>query len=166
MNFEKQSTHLVWRAGMTFDATTTTGHHLVLDALPPGGNDRGPKPIELMLTALAGCTAMDVLSILSKMREPVLDLTVDVEGIRATRHPMIYTDIEIVYRVRGDVNPPAMERAIELSVTKYCGAHAMLEQSAHITTRFEIEPHENPSQESAYGPDQVLEVEHVAPSLP
>src|SRR5947207_7507758 len=99
MIHEKQSTHVVWRAGMTFDATTTTGHHLVLDAPPPNGEDRGPKPIELMLTALGGCTAMDVLSLLQKMREPVIELNVDVEGTRATQHPMIYTDIEIVYRV-------------------------------------------------------------------
>ena len=86
MIHEKQSTHVVWRAGMTFDATTTTGHHLVLDAPPPNGEDRGPKPIELMLTALGGCTAMDVLSLLQKMREPVIELNVDVEGTRCHKH--------------------------------------------------------------------------------
>ncbi len=154
---EKQSTHLVWREGMTFDATTTTGHHIVLDALPPGGDDRGPKPIELVLTALAGCTAMDVLSILQKKREPVLGLTVDVIGTRASTHPMIYTDIEIVYRVRGDVSPLAVERAMELSETKYCGVHAMLEHSARITARYEIEPPE------LHG---FLDMEHVAALLP
>lgn len=166
MIHEKQSTHLVWRAGMIFDATTTTGHHLVLDTLPPGGEDRGPKPIELMLTALAGCTAMDVLSVLQKMREPVIEFTVDVEGTRAATHPMVYTDIEIVYRVSGDVKPDALERAIELSETKYCGAIAMLAHTAHISTRYEIEPNETLEQETRYGPDQVVEVEHVASALP
>lgn len=166
MHPEKQSTHVVWRAGMTFDATTTTGHHLVMDSLPPTGEDRGPKPIELMLSALGGCTAMDVLSILQKMREPVIDLCVDVTGTRATKHPMIYTDIEVVYRVSGNVNPSALERAIELSETKYCGAIAMLAHSAHISTRYEIEPSDVLEQETEYGPDQVVEVEHVASTLP
>ncbi len=135
---EKQSTRMVWRDQMTFDATTTTGHHLVIDALPPNGNDNGPKPIELVLTALAGCTAMDVLSILQKKREPLEGLEVFAEGTRATEHPMTYTNIEVVYRVKGNVNPESVARAIELSETKYCGVHAMLEHSAKITTRYEI----------------------------
>jgi putative redox protein len=135
---EKQFTKLVWREGMTFDATTTTGHQIVVDALPPTGNDQGPKPIELLLTALAGCTAMDVISILKKKQEPVQGLEVFVEGKRATEHPMIYTDIEVIYRVTGNVKPESIERAIELSETKYCGAAAMLGKSAHITTRYEI----------------------------
>jgi putative redox protein len=123
---------------MTFDATTTTGHRLVIDALPPTGNDNGPKPIELVLTALAGCTAMDVLSILQKKREPLEGLEVFVEGARATEHPMIYKEIALVYRVKGNVNPDAVERAIELSTTKYCGVHTMLHHDAKITTRYEI----------------------------
>ena len=136
---EKQHTTMVWRERMTFDATTTAGHQLVIDAAPPSGDGRGPKPIELLLTALAGCTAMDVLSILQKKREPVEGLEVFVEGTRAADHPMIYTDIAIVYRVRGNVKPDSVERAIELSTTKYCGVHAMLHHSAKITTRYEIE---------------------------
>ncbi len=135
---EKQSTRMVWRDQMTFDATTTTGHHLVIDALPPNGNDNGPKPIELVLTALAGCTAMDVLSILQKKREPLEGLEVFVEGTRAIEHPMIYTNIEVLYSVKGNVNPESVARAIELSEAKYCGVHAMLEHSAKITTRYEI----------------------------
>jgi putative redox protein len=137
---DKQFTNMVWRERMTFDATTTFGHKITLDAQPPGGDNRGPKPIELLLTALAGCTAMDVLSILQKKHEPLEGLEVFVEGERATEHPMIYTDIEVVYRVRGKVNPAALERAIELSLTKYCSVHAMLGKSAKIKHRFEIEP--------------------------
>ncbi len=135
---EKQFTKIVWRDRMTFDATTTTGHHIVVDAPPPGGNDNGPKPIELLLTALAGCTAMDVISILKKKQEPVQALEVYVEGKRATDHPMIYTDIEVVYRVTGNVKPESIARAIELSEMKYCGVSAMLGKSAHIMTRYEI----------------------------
>lgn len=170
MSVEKQFTRLVWRERMTFDATTTTGHHLIVDAVPPNGDDRGPKPIELVLTAFAGCTAMDVLSILQKKREPVRGLSVDVVGTRAVTHPMIYSDVEILYHVRGDVSPASLERAIELSATRYCGVHAMLEHTTHITTRFEIEPgHDSvtdPEEQSALGPDQVLEIEHVATMLP
>jgi len=135
---EKQFTKMVWRDGMTFDATTTTGHHIVVDTPAPSGNDQGPKPIELLLTALAGCTAMDVISILRKKQEPILGLEVVVEGKRAAEHPMIYTAIEVVYRVTGNVKPESIARAIKLSETKYCGAAAMLGKSAKITTRYEI----------------------------
>ena len=160
---EKQFTRMVWREGMTFDATTTTGHHLVIDAVPPAGNDNGPKPIELLLTALAGCTAMDVLAILQKKHEPIQGLEVYVEGARCQEHPMIYTDIQVVYRVRGNVNPAAVERAIELSETKYCGVNAMLRERAHITSRYEIE--------DVTGLQRAVtslfeEPEHVAPLLP
>jgi putative redox protein len=140
---EKQFTKMVWRERMTFDATTTAGHQLTVDASKENGGDaRGPKPIELLLTGLAGCTAMDIISILQKKREPVTGLEVYVEGVRASEHPMIYTDIAVVYRVRGNVRPESVARAIELSETKYCGAHAMLSKSAKITFRFEIEPEE------------------------
>lgn len=138
---EKQHTTMVWKQGMAFEGTTTTGHTVVVDSSKlHGGQDLGPKPIELLLTALAGCTAMDVLSVLQKRREPLTGLEVTVEGLRAEEHPMIYTDITIVYHVYGDVNPSSLARAVELSNTKYCGAHAMLEKSAHITSRFEILP--------------------------
>ena len=178
MLHEQQTTHLEWRRGMAFDATTTTGHHLVLDAPPPGGSDLGPKPVELLLTALAGCTAMDVLSILQKNQEPVLGLTVDLRGTRAGTHQMVYTEIEVTYRVRGDVDSTAVERAIELSEDKYCSVYAMLEYSAHITSRYEIEPKQiiesgvasghDPAAEAGvvFGPDHSVELEHVAVSLP
>lgn len=135
---EKQTSTLVWQDRMTFEATTTYGHKIVIDAQPPEGDNHGPKPIELLLTALGGCSALDVISILQKKREPVQGLEVFVEGERASEHPMVYTNIEVVYRVRGNVNPVALERAIELSLTKYCGVHAMLSKSAKLTHRFEI----------------------------
>jgi putative redox protein len=138
---EKQHTTMKWRERMTFDGTTTDGHTLTVDAAAGhGGDGRGPKPIELLLTALAGCTGMDVISVLQKKREPVESFEVFVEGQRATEHPMIYTDIEIVYRVTGNVNPASIERAIELSRTKYCGVQAMLGKAANITDRYEILP--------------------------
>lgn len=166
MEHEKNKSWVVWQSGMKFEATTTTGHHLVLDTLPPGGTDSGPKPIELVLTALGGCTAMDVLSILQKMREPIEGLSVEVEGTRAAVHPMSYTDITMVYHVQGNVEPASLERAIELSRRKYCGVYAMLKHSAQIGTRYEIERGEMPEPEIVFGPDAVVEREHVAFALP
>ncbi len=158
-------TRMVWRQGMTFDGTTTTGHHLVIDAIPPNGSDNGPKPIELLLTALAGCTAMDVLSILQKKREPLVGLEVYVEGVRAQEHPRVYTDIQVVYRVRGNVNPEAVARAIELSENKYCGVSAMLRPTARITTRYEIEP-ANEATSTVSDNVRATEPEHVSDTLP
>lgn len=162
----RESTRMVWRSGMTFDGTTTTGHHIVIDALPPGGNDNGPKPIELLLTALAGCTAMDVLSILQKKREPVEGLEVFVEGVRANDHPRVYTDIEIVYRVRGKVTPAAVARAIELSESKYCGVSAMLGKCAAIGTRYEIDTTPLPPAPVPINTGRIDEPEHVSELLP
>lgn len=135
----KQVSQVEWRERMTFDATTNSGHTLVLDAAPPAGDDRGVRPMELLLTALAGCSAMDVLSILEKKREPVEGLRVIVHAARAPEHPRIYTDIELEYHVRGNVNPNALRHAIGLTETKYCGVGAMLGKCATIHSRFEIE---------------------------
>jgi putative redox protein len=141
MSTDKRSAKVVWRERLTFDAMASTGHRLVVDSSKAGGgDDRGPNPMELLLMALAGCTAMDVVSILQKKREPLEALEVSVEGTRAHDHPKTYTDIQVVYRVRGQVRAKALEHAIELSETKYCSVGAMLGKSARITTRFEIEP--------------------------
>ncbi len=140
MSQTKQSAQVIWRERMTFDAQTQSGHRLTLDTSPTGGgNDRGASPMQLLLVALAGCTAMDVVSILQKMREPLTGLEVSVEGIRADEHPRIYTDITLVYHVRGPVKPQSVAHAIELSEAKYCSVGAMLGRSARITTRMEIE---------------------------
>jgi len=135
----KRSASVAWREHMTFDARTQSGHSIVLDTSAPNGDDRGATPMELLLVALAGCTAMDVVSILQKKREPLAGLEVSVEGLRAEEDPHVYTDIEIVYHVRGPVKPASVAQAIELSETKYCSVGAMLGRSAQITTRFEIQ---------------------------
>lgn len=136
---EKQHTLAKWRERMTFDATTTTGHHIVMDASKEGGgDDRGPKPIELLLTALAGCTGMDVVAVLRNKKEPFEGLEVLVEGQRATTHPMVYVEIDVLYRVYGNVNKEVVERAIQLSVDKYCGVGATLQEVAKMNHRYEI----------------------------
>ena len=105
-----------------------------------GGRGAGTQPMRLLLLGMAGCTAMDVLSILRKKRQQVSGLEVEVQGNRVGEHPRVYDRVEIIYRVRGKgVDPKAVERAIELSETRYCPAIAMLEKAAEITNRYEIE---------------------------
>ena len=86
-----------------------------------GGVGVGPQPHRLLLLAMAGCTAMDVISILRKKRQQVSGLRVEVQGSRAEQHPKVYTRFEVLYQVRGTtIDPRAVERAIELSTTRYC----------------------------------------------
>ena len=104
-----------------------------------GGTGAGPRPHVLLLQALAGCTAMDVISILRKKRQQVSGLKVEVQGVRADQHPKVYTQIDVLYRVRGkNVDSQAVERAIELSRTRYCPVMAMLGKVAEIHTRYDI----------------------------
>jgi putative redox protein len=96
--------------------------------------------MELVLVALAGCTAMDVLSILRKSRQPLEGFAMEVRAERAPEHPKVYTDIDLLYIVRGNADPQAVVRAIELSATKYCSVSAMLRETARIRYRYRIEP--------------------------
>ena len=105
-----------------------------------GGRNAGASPMHMLLLSLAGCTAMDVASILSKKREQVTGLSVEVQGNQRSEHPKVYESVEVLYRVRGrGVDPKAVDRAIELSQTKYCPVIAMLGETAEITSSCEIE---------------------------
>ena len=105
-----------------------------------GGTGAGAQPLRLVLLGMAGCTAMDVISILRKKRQRVSGLEVEVRGSRADEHPKVYDGVEVVYRVRGrGVDPKAVERAIELSETRYCPAIAMIGEVARVTNRYEVE---------------------------
>jgi putative redox protein len=133
----------------TASATLVEGMHFVgniegfrwdLDASGDVGVGAGPQPHRLLLLALAGCTGMDVISILRKKRQQVSGLNVIVQGSRAEQHPKVYTHINVLYRVRGNnVDPQAVERSIELSKTRYCPVIGMLGKVAEVTTRYEIE---------------------------
>lgn len=129
-----------WQGEMRFDAHSHPDQVIALDSAPEhGGQEEGSRPVDLLLAGLAGCTAMDVLSILRKKRQPLRGLEVRVLGKQAAEHPRIFTDIEVVYVVEGEgVDSGAVERAIELSETKYCPAWAMLSAAARITSRYEI----------------------------
>jgi putative redox protein len=106
-----------------------------------GGGGDGPQPLRLLLLGLAGCTAMDVISILRKKRQEVAGFEVEVHGRRVSEHPRVYESIEILYRVRGSsVESRAVERAIELSENRYCPVIAMVDESVEIVSRYQIEP--------------------------
>jgi putative redox protein len=105
-----------------------------------GGVGVGPQPHRLLLAAMAGCTAMDVISILRKKRQEVSGLRVEVQGSRAEQHPRVYTRFEVFYKVRGtNIDPRAVERSIELSTTRYCPVINLLKKVVPVTTRYEIE---------------------------
>jgi putative redox protein len=126
--------------GMQFDAEAGSGHHITLDAAEHGGGyNAGFRPMELLLVGLGGCTGMDVISILRKKREPVTGYEVHVSGIRAEDHPMVFVEITVEHIVTGHhIQPEAVERAIQLSKERYCGAGAMLGKVAHLTHTFRI----------------------------
>ncbi len=132
---------------LRFLGTTGTGHNIQLDS-PHGGNvGVGSSPMELILMGLIGCSAMDVISILRKKRAPVKGMEVRTVGDRVDTYPMIYTDIHIEYIVWGDVDPKAVERAVELSRDRYCPVWSMLGHSVNITWNYRVESGDPPSAE-------------------
>src|SRR5215813_11046502 len=124
----------LWTDKDRFLGEATSGHALVTDT---GETKSASSPVELVLIALCGCTAADVVSILRKKREPFTSLEVSAKGERSPTPPTVFTDIKLVYRVGGKVSQKAMEDAVNLSETKYCSVAAMLNKTATIT--YEIE---------------------------
>jgi putative redox protein len=119
-----------WKGKLSFTGTADTGFEVPLGANPKvGGDNDGFRPLELMSVSLAGCTAMDVVSILQKKRQEITSFRVEVDAARADEHPKVITEAVIEYHVTGkDVDEKAVVRAIELSATRYCPAQAMLAQ--------------------------------------
>ncbi len=126
--------------GMYFTAMPDSGVVVPLESGPPEGQARrGASPMELLMISLAGCTAMDVVSILRKKRQNMTGFEIRIHAERATDHPKVFTSFALEYVVRGiDIDPEAVDRAIQLSTETYCSVHAMLEKAAHITTRYTI----------------------------
>ena len=131
---------VVWKNGFAFDGSNDAGLTFRLDSPEAEGGPTGPSPMEILLIGLAGCTAMDVISILKKKRQTVTGFEVHAYGVRADEHPKVYTEITLEYIVRGhQVDPKAVERAIELSETTYCSVSGMLKKAANIKTTYRIE---------------------------
>jgi putative redox protein len=122
-----------WQHDQVYAATSDSGHTLTLDS----AHVAGPTPTECVLMSLCGCTSVDVVSILTKKREPFTGLTVSAKAEKATEYPTVFTKIELVYRVTGAVNHKSMEDAVRLSKEKYCSVSAMLEKTAKITYTIE-----------------------------
>lgn len=130
---------VVWQGKMAFDGSVGA-QHVKLDAdAAVGGEGDGFKPMQLIAVGLAGCTAMDVISILRKKRQEITEFEVRVHADQATEHPHVFTHIRIEYVLTGrNISPDAVQRAIELSETKYCPAQAMLGKVAPIELTYTI----------------------------
>ena len=123
-------------SGRQFVAETKSGHTVIMD---DAQGQTGPKPIELALLALGGCTAFDVIGILRKMRQVVTGYDVELRAEQREEPPNYFTRVEIKHRLRGTIDPEAVRRAIELSETKYCSVGAMISKTAKIDSTFELE---------------------------
>ena len=128
-----------WVEDRTFVGESGTGHKVVLGtASGPEGRTPGPSPMELVLIGTGGCSAFDVVHILARGREPIEDCVVELDAERATEDPKVFTRIHMHFVVKGHGLASAkVERAVRLSVEKYCSASAMLAKTATITHDFE-----------------------------
>jgi putative redox protein len=125
-----------WLEKRQFVGIDSTGHSVVISSAADGV---GMKPSELLLVALASCTAYDVVDILEKQRQKLVGLTVEISGEQEPEPPWTFRRIHSVFRLRGDLDPKAVRRAIELSETKYCSVAATVRGVAELTWEFEIE---------------------------
>lgn len=128
-----------WAGGLRFVHASGSGHAVVTDGpREAGGEATAPTPMEMILHGLAGCTGIDVISILRKMKEPVTGLEIVVEGDRAEEYPKVFTRIAVHYKLSGDLDPKKVERAVSLSEKKYCSVSLMLAEVVAMETRWEI----------------------------
>lgn len=131
---------LAWKGGLAFEGVADSGFMQTLDAEEAvGGNNSAARPMEYVAMGLAGCTGMDVVSILLKKRQDITDFQVKVHAKRAAEHPKVFTLATIEYLVTGkSVDESALLRAIELSAEKYCAVHAMLSKALPIKMIYKI----------------------------
>ena len=129
-----------WTGGVSFVGKADSGHAVTMDGAPDmGGQNKGARPMELVLIGTGGCAAFDVVHILRKQRQDVSDCVAEIEAQRAESDPKVFTGIHIHFKVTGrGLDPRKVGHAIELSATKYCSASIMLGKTAAITHDFEI----------------------------
>jgi putative redox protein len=135
---QQMETHLVsskHKEGMAF-ISSINEHKLLTDTgTDNGGNNEGPGPKRLMLVSLAGCTGIDVVSILDKMKVSFSDLSIDTEGTLGDEHPKIYKSVKVTYNIKlAEADRVKMEKAVQLSADKYCGVMAMFKTFATVET--------------------------------
>lgn len=133
---------VTWQEGLLFEGSVDLAPVFKVDGNPPvDGLKQGASPMQLVAVGLVGCTAMDVISILQKMRQDVTDFEVSFEGERADEHPKVFTHIKVEYVIHGrDIDPEKVEKAINLSSERYCSVQAMLQQAATIEHSYRIVP--------------------------
>ena len=131
---------ITWLEDMTYVAESASGHALVIDGPPElGGHNLGPRPMELLLMGMGGCTAIDVVNILLKARQELQGCELQIDAERADSDPKVFTTIQIRFILTGkNLSAKHVERAIHLSAEKYCSASIMLGKTAQITHTFEI----------------------------
>lgn len=125
---------VTYRQNMVFEGVSGSGHHVLMDSSPDvGGDNQGIRPMEMVLVGLGGCTGMDVVSILNKMRVPFTAFEMEIAGSRADDHPKVYTAVTIRYRLEGNRDDvDKFIRAVTLSQEKYCSVSAMVGATATI----------------------------------
>jgi putative redox protein len=131
---------VTWKKGLSFTATADSGYTLDLGGKKAvGGDEDGFLPMEMFAIGLAGCTAMDVISIMEKMRQKVFAFEVKVHADRVEQHPKIFSDILIEYLVTGqNLDITAVEKAVKLSEERYCPGQAILEKTANISHKITL----------------------------
>ncbi|WP_028282625.1 OsmC family protein [Olleya marilimosa] len=124
-----------WKGNMLFDSDNPSGHHVLMDTDVEGKAREGLSPKALMLSSLAGCTGLDVVSILDKMKIDNYDLKMEVEGLLTDEHPKYYHTVILDYHFTGkDLNQEKINRAVQLSIDKYCGVMEMFRRFAEVKT--------------------------------
>ena len=124
-----------WKGNMLFDSDNPSGHHVLMDTDVEGKAREGLSPKALMLSSLAGCSGLDVVSILDKMKINTYDLKMEVEGLLTDEHPKYYHTVILDYHFTGeDLNEEKINRAVQLSVEKYCGVMEMFRRFAEVKT--------------------------------
>ena len=131
-----QTARVQWVGKEQFVAHAPSGHMVAVDS--DRSSNGAPGPMEFLLVALGACTATDVVAILAKKRQNLDSLEVEVSGERAAEPPTVWVKLEIVYKLRGNLDEQAVKHAIQLSEEKYCSVAAMLRKTAPITFRYEI----------------------------
>ena len=129
-----------WVEDVSFVGESETGHAVVLDGAPEnGGRNIGMRPMEMLLIGMGACTSFDVVTILKKARQPIVDCVAEISAERANDVPKVFTKIHVHFVVTGDgLSETQVERAVKLSAEKYCSASIMLSKSVEITHDFEI----------------------------
>ena len=129
-----------WVEKSAFAARSEGNHWIMMDSTFNGGDGAAPSPIEYVLMGLGGCSGIDLVAILQKMRQDVTGVDIEIEGVRADEHPRVYVKVHVRYRVRGrNLNPARIQAAVELADEEYCAIAAMLRKTADYTYEVVVE---------------------------